>query len=223
MKWCKCSACMSYQNTLRKSYHRWNAQKSQSPRRHHCTSSKTNFRFLSTPDKTKRYSSLRARYDAKSKRVERLKSKISDLVGKSGVSIGEMSSDFTDILHEMTGKVHEQNHEGSFRHLFWDEQIKALSKSDSRQIRWHLALIKWCLHLKFISSGAYHALRNSGVITLPSERTLRSYTHWIKAGTGFQPAVDDQLLKEMNISEEKDRYVVLCWDEVKIKRRAHFW
>ncbi len=78
----KCSACMSYRNTLRKSYHRWNAQKSQSPRRHHCTSSKTNFRFLSTPDKTKRYSSLRARYDAKSKRVERLKSKICALVGK---------------------------------------------------------------------------------------------------------------------------------------------
>jgi len=25
----KCSACMSYRNTLRKSYHRWNAQKSQ--------------------------------------------------------------------------------------------------------------------------------------------------------------------------------------------------
>ena len=40
----KCSSCMSYQNTLRKSYHHWNAQKSQSPRRHHCTSSKTNFR-----------------------------------------------------------------------------------------------------------------------------------------------------------------------------------
>ena len=130
----KCSACMSYRNTLRKSYHRWNAQKSQSPRRHQCTSSKTNFRFLSTPEKTKRYSSLRARYDAKSKRVERMKSKISALVGKNGVSIGEMSSDFTHILHEMTGKVHEQNHEGSFRHLFWDEQIKALSKSDSRQI-----------------------------------------------------------------------------------------
>jgi len=67
--------------------------------------------------------------------VERLKSKISALVGKSGVSIGEMSFDFTDILHEMTEKVHEQNHEGSFRHLFWDEQIKALSKPDSRQIR----------------------------------------------------------------------------------------
>jgi len=76
----------------------------------------------------------------------------------------------------------------------------------------HSALIKWCLHLKLILSGAYNALRNSGVITLLSERTLRSYKHWIKAGTGFQPAVDDQVLKEMNISEEKERYVVLWWD-----------
>ncbi len=58
---------------------------------------------------------------------------------------------------------------------------------------------------------------------MPSERTLRSYTHWIKAGTGFQPAVDDQLLKEMNISEEKDRHVVLCWDEVKIKEGLIFY
>lgn len=218
----KCSACVSYRNTLRKSYHRWKKQKSLSPRHHLSTSSKTNFRFLSTPEKTKRYSSLRARYDAKSKKVDRMKAKISALVKKSGVQIGSLSSDFTSIVHEMTDKVHEQNQEGTFRHLFWDEQIKALSKSDSRQIRWHPALIKWCLHLKFISSGAYHALRSSGVITLPSERTLRSYTHWIKAGVGFQQAVDDQLLKEMNINEEKDRYVVLCWDEVKVREGLIF-
>ena len=159
--------------------------KSLSPNRHLSTSSKTNFQFLSTPEKAKRYSSLRARYDAKSKKVERLRSKIATLVNKCGVHIGSLSSDFATILHEMTDKVHEQNQEGSFRHLFWDEQIKALSKSDSRQIRWHPALIKWCLHLKFISSGAYHALRSSGGITLPSERTLRSYTHWywISAGS----------------------------------------
>jgi len=91
-----------------------------------------------------------------------------------------------------------------------------------RQIRWHPTLVKLCLHLKFLSSGAYHALRSSGVISLPSERTLRSYTHWIKAGTGFQQAVDDQLLKEMDITEEKHQYVVLCWDEVKVKEGLVF-
>ena len=31
------------------------------------------------------------------------------------------------------------------------------------------------------------------------------------------PEVDAQLVKEESISEEKDRYCVLCWDEVKIK------
>ena len=64
--------------------------------------------------------------------------------------------------------------------------------------------MKWCLHLKFISSGAYHALRKSGMITLPSERTLCDYTHWMPAKIGFMPEVDTQLVKEVNISEEKD-------------------
>ena len=218
----KCSACVSFRGTLRKSYHRWIKQKSLSPQHHVSTFTKTNFRFLSTPEKKKRYSNLRARFDAKAKEVERMKLRICVLVKKDGVKIGGLSPDFANIVHEMTGKIHEQHSGGSFRQLFWEEQVKALSKSDSRQIKWHPALIKWCLHLKFISSGAYHSLRSSGVITLPSERTLCSYTHWIKSGIGFQQAVDDQLLKEMNISEEMHRYVVLCWDEVKVKEGLVF-
>ena len=85
-----------------------------------------------------------------------------------------------------------------------------------------MAIIKWCLHLKLISSGAYHALRSTGVITLPSERTLRDYTHWVYAGVGFLPEVDAQLVKEANISEEKDRFVILIWDEMKIKENLVF-
>ena len=42
------------------------------------------------------------------------------------------------------------------------------------------------------------------------------------AKVGFMPEVDTQLVKEANISEEKDRYVVLCWDEVKIKETLIF-
>lgn len=212
----KCSACVSYRNTLRKSYHCWKIQQSLSPKH---PFSKTNFRFLNTPEKSKRYSSLRARLDAKAKEVQRMKSRISALVNKHGVNIGSMSTEFPAVARDLTDT---ENKEGSFRQLFWDEQIKALSKSNSKQIRWHPALIKLCLHLRFKSSGAYHALRSSGVITLPSERTLRNYTHWIKAGVGFQQAVDDQLLKEMNVTEEKHRYIVLCWDEVKVKEGLVF-
>ena len=173
----KCPSCVSYRDTLRKSYHRWLKQKALSPRHRQSTSSRTALRFLSTPEKSKRYSQLRARLEAKSKESERMRQKIAILTEKHGVQLGDLSLDVKEVMENLTTTVHEKCPEGSFRRLFWDEQTKALSKSDSRQIRWHPALIRWCLHLKFISSGAYHALRNSGILTLPSERMLRDYTH----------------------------------------------
>ena len=146
-----------------------------------------------------------------------MRSKIAIVNEKSGVQLGELSSDFKSVMEDMTATVHDKYPEGSFRRLFWDEQVKALGKSDARQIRWHPALIRWCLHLKFISSGAYHAIHNSGLLTLPSERTLRDYTHWIRAGIGFNSAVDEQLLKEINVTEERHKYIMLCWDEMKVR------
>ena len=64
--------------------------------------------------------------------------------------------------------------DGSFAIVFWDEQLKATSVSDPRQVRWHSAVIKWCLNLKMLSSSFYHALSCTGFI--PSERTLLDYT-----------------------------------------------
>ena len=60
------------------------------------------------------------------------------------------------------------------------------------------------------------------VLTLPSERTLRDYTHCIKAGVGFIPEVDVQLVKEANVISEKDSFIVLSWDEMKIKEDLVF-
>ena len=91
-----------------------------------------------------------------------------------------LSSDFKAILIKVSKEAHENCTEDSFKQLFWDHQVKATTVKDARQIRWHPAIIKWCLHLKFISSGGYHALCRSGLITLQSERTLRDYTRWCR-------------------------------------------
>ena len=96
-----------------------------------------------------------------------------------------LSSDFKAIMSKVSKEVHENCTEGSFKQLFWDLQVKTTAVKDARQVRWLPAIIKWCLHLKFISSGGYHASRRSRLITLPSERTLRDYTHWLHAGVGF--------------------------------------
>ena len=84
--------------------------------------------------------------------------------------------------------------------------MKAFSTNDNRQMRLHLAMIKWCLHMKFLSSGAYNALRSSGLVKLPSDPMLHDYTHRICTGTGYQ--VDVELVKEVNIGGEKNMYLV---------------
>ena len=108
---------------------------------------------------------------------------------------------------------------GTFRHLFWKEQLKCAMVSDARQMRWHPTMIKWCLNLKLLSSAAYHSLRSSGFIKLPSERTLRDYTHYFKSKPGFQVEVEHMLMKEvgMDTIQEYQRFVTILFDEIKVK------
>ncbi len=109
--------------------------------------------------------------------------------------------------------------EGSFQRIFWEEQKKAVQCKDPRQVRWHPLIIKWCLYLRHRSSGAYETLRNSGVLRLPSQRTLRDYTHYIRAHVGFSSEVDKELLRvaEYRELQEWQKCVVLLIDEMHLK------
>ena len=103
--------------------------------------------------------------------------------------------------------------------MFWEEQLKATYISNVRQVRWHPVIIKWCLNLKLLSSSAYHTLRTSGFVKLPSEQTLYDYTHYFKLKTGFQDEVNSQLVEEiekLNVKESQ-KFVGLLVDEMKEK------
>ena len=98
--------------------------------------------------------------------------------------------------------------------------MQAAKAEKPTQVRWHLMMIRWCLHVKLLSSSAYHAIRSSGCITLLSECTFRDYTRWIESNTGCQPEVTQQLLDELNkvkLSEHLKSHVAVVFDEVKIK------
>ena len=60
-------------------------------------------------------------------------------------------------------------------------------------------------------------MRQSGCIKLPSQATLRDYTHCISAKIGFSTDVDQNLHGIAFLSNELNRYVVLLMDEVHIK------
>ena len=51
------------------------------------------------------------------------------------------------------------------------------------------------LYLHHKSSGCYSTLRDTGVITLPSERTVRDYKHSSTSAIGFTKELDLELLE----------------------------
>ena len=107
-----------------------------------------------------------------------------------------------------------------FQRIFWQQQVLAASKKDARGMRWHPLMIKWCIYLRAQSQGAYETLHQSKCIRMPSQRTLRDYTHHLKSEPGFSAGVDAQLLSATNINscEERDKHVLLLLDEMYVKQ-----
>ena len=92
----------------------------------------------------------------------------------------------------------DQEHVPPFMKLFWEEQQKYFSSSSSSSIRYHPMIIKYCLSPAAKFSSAYSDLRynsriGSGVMILPSLRTLRDYKNYIRPKRGFNHEVVDEL------------------------------
>ena len=79
---------------------------------------------------------------------------------------------------------------------------------------------RWCIYLRHKSSGAYDLLRESGVVSLPSQRTLRDYTHYIPPTVGFSFEIDQQLIAAAQVEKLEDwqQYVIMILDEMHIKQ-----
>ena len=84
---------------------------------------------------------------------------------------------------------------------------------------WHLLMTRWCIYLSHKSSGVYDLLR-SGIVSLPSARTLRDYTHYISPQAGFLKEVDEQLLEVSQAigQDEWQKAVIIIFDEMYIKK-----
>ena len=220
----KCDTCKQYRSTLCSLHSRKVSQpKSDST----AVSSHINFRYLRTSERRKRMTRLKAAVDSKTaevnrktKEIERLKSRLRETTERCGIHVGkELENDLTKIMEEKTDEIRQKYPSDSFHHLFWNQQLEALRVRDKRQIRWHPMMIRWCLSLKLISSASYRALRLLNLLVLPSERTLRDYTHFVKAKPGFQPEIDEQLCRDAKLDSIPDfqKYVCLVFDEIKVK------
>lgn len=112
------------------------------------------------------------------RQVRRMRSKIS----KESVEV-------TDEVHSSLVKVMEREDLASpLVRLFWKEQKKNFGRSASGH-RWHPMIIRLAILLHSQSSQAYRSLKETGVLQLPCEATLRDYTNAINPMQGFNPEV----------------------------------
>ena len=108
--------------------------------------------------------------------------------------------------------------------------MQAATKKNARMMRWHPLMIRWCCRYDISksvthvcnscrSSGAYEALRDSGCLKLPSQRTLHDYTHYTEAKCGFSVGVDIMLQKAAKIEScpEQEKCTILLLDEMYIR------
>ena len=130
-----------------------------------------------------------------------------------------LHSGLKQIMEESSPLIAESYPPDSFARSFWESQQRASSLKDARSMRWDPLMIRWCLYLRHLSSSAYEMLRESGVIRLPSQRTLRDYTYYTKATTGFSDEVDRQLMEAAKIHTcpEREKYVITTMDEMHIR------
>lgn len=135
---------------------------------------------------------------------------------KSSVEVdNDLSNDFVQILDSADSKI------TPFMILFWQEQKKLFNKS-AKGVRYHPRIIRFCLSLAAKSPSYNEEVRNSGVLTLPSQRCLRDYHNAIEPKRRFQKEVIDVLKEETASYFDVQRYVVLMFDEMKVMANLVF-
>ena len=207
--------CTEYRHILRS----MRARSTKPPEEKTASSSHINYRYLSTPEKLERMKTLHRDNRAAHMKIERLKVKLKNAIDNKGVSLDrEVTDDLHQVMEEEEEKAMSDVQPGSFRHIFWQQQKEAASR-DRRGMRWHPAMIKWCIFLRHQSSRAYETLRESGCLYLPSQRTLRDYSQCVKSTAGFSTAVDQQLMAAANLTTCKpwEKLVILLLDEMYVR------
>ena len=216
----RCEKCSRYRHTLTAMLTREQSRSGGIT----TSSSHANYCYLSTPENVDRLHCLHHDGRSQQRRIQRLRSRIADMTASRDLSLDtETTTDIQSIIVEEESRALRGLPQDSFQRIFWQQQ-KAAAMVDKRGMRWHPAMIKWYLFLRHQSSKAYETLRKSGCIQLPSQRTLRDYSHGVESDVGFSAGVDHQLMQTVGMPacQDWEKLVILLLDEIYIREDLVF-
>ncbi|KAI9550903.1 hypothetical protein GHT06_001750 [Daphnia sinensis] len=108
--------------------------------------------------------------------------------------------------------------EGDPWSCFMMDQMKNKTKKSKNGYRWHQEVIRQCIILQARSPGAYECLRKSGMVILPSPKTLRSYLGSSTMDVGVTDIVKEAMKAKIEeLGGGLGIHVNIALDEVAIK------
>ncbi|CAB3981011.1 Transposable element P transposase [Paramuricea clavata] len=97
-----------------------------------------------------------------------------------------------------------------------EKELTSIITNTSLEATPHMKLV-WEQQKKALNQQSNFELRDSGTMQLPSSRTLRSYRNNFKPGAGYLPENIKSLISRAKGFLDKDRWIVVMFDEMKIK------
>ncbi len=217
----RCAECTRYRKTLRANCSKQSRQTTLRIE----SSSHVNHRYLTKDELKERLQEVHRRERTIAKKFKRLSVKIAASIEKDGINVDNvLHEDVKQVMEHYGDEILSKHPPDSFPHIFWKQQLQSASLPNARQRRWHPLMIKWALYLRHLSGKAYNTLQQSGVLALPSQRTLRDYTYFVESTLGFSNAVDTQLMEVSKFGELQDfqKCVAVVLDEMHIKKELVF-
>ena len=222
----RCVYCKSYRETVLRSslsrYLKRQTDTSETSKSRSDIDSHVNYRFLNTPEKMERMHKLHDALRLSKRKTLELQGKLDRVIQVDDMRLDDSTS--KGLLSILRNHQSSLSSSKTFSSIFWQQQIKAASLTNTKGMRWHPAMIRWCLYLHHKSSGCYSTLRNSGIITLPSDRTLRDYRHASSSTSGFSVETDQELLEAVRQQKPQHlaNYIGVILDEMHVKEGLFF-
>ena len=81
------------------------------------------------------------------------------MITQRGIAVNkDLQSDLVTIMNDNDTDICDTYQQGTFPHIFWEQQRKASQLKNPKSMRWEPAMIRWCLYLRHPSSTAYEIL-----------------------------------------------------------------
>ena len=210
----KCGTCQKYRSTLRA----MKSRKESSSMSKVASNSHINYRYLQSEELKDRLKNIQRSKKNVKRQNDRLIEKLNKVIGSEGIELLEDDEHEIEELFSHVDKDIERNHNREhFQRIFWEQQRDYNKLKNKRSMKWHPLMIRFALNLRYLSSTAYRSIGN--FLALPSQRTLRDYTHVLSFDAGVSGEVVNRLKVDMNFEQcsSSQKKVTVLLDEMKIK------